>query len=57
VTAVGLATIWGQRLVRRLRPERTLFGGRFSGALPALSAGLIVLVGVLITYRAWPELG
>jgi nickel/cobalt transporter (NicO) family protein len=57
VTAVGLATIWGQRLVRRIRPERALFGGRFSGALPALSAGLIVLVGVLITYRAWPELG
>jgi nickel/cobalt transporter (NicO) family protein len=57
VTAVGLATIWGQRLVRRVRPERALFGGRFSGALPALSAGLIVLVGVLITYRAWPELG
>jgi nickel/cobalt transporter (NicO) family protein len=57
VTAVGLATIWGQRLVRRIRPERALFGGRFSGAFPALSAGLIVLVGVLITYRAWPELG
>lgn len=57
VTGVGLVTIWGQRLVRRLRPEQRLFGGRLSGALPALSAGLIVLVGILITYRAMPTLG
>jgi nickel/cobalt exporter len=57
VTAVGLVTIWGQRLVRRLRPEQRLFGGRLVGALPALSASLIVLVGVLITYRAVPPLG
>ena len=57
VTGVGLVTIWGQRLVRSFRPEQRLFGGRLSGALPALSAGLIVLVGILITYRAWPELG
>jgi nickel/cobalt exporter len=57
VTAVGLVTIWGQRLVSRLRPEQRLFGGRLSGALPALSASLIVLVGVLITYRALPTLG
>jgi nickel/cobalt exporter len=57
VTGVGLVTIWGQRLVRRLRPEQRLFGGRLTGALPALSAGLIVLVGLLITYRAVPDLG
>jgi len=57
VTAVGLATIYGQRAVRRLRPESLLFGGRFSGALPALSASLIVAVGVLITVRAIPALG
>jgi nickel/cobalt exporter len=57
VTAVGLVTIWGQRLIGRLRPEQRLFGGRLSGALPALSASLIVLVGVLITYRAVPPLG
>jgi nickel/cobalt exporter len=57
VTAVGLVTIWGQRLIGRLRPEQRLFGGRLSGALPAVSASLIVLVGVLITYRAVPPLG
>ena len=57
VTGVGLVTIWGQRLVRRLRPEQRLFGGRLSGALPAASASVIVLVGLLITYRAIPELG
>jgi ABC-type nickel/cobalt efflux system permease component RcnA len=57
VTAVGLMTIWGGRLMSRLRPEQRLFGGRLSGALPAVSASAIVLVGVLITYRAMPELG
>jgi hypothetical protein len=50
-------TIWGQGLLRRLRPERLLFGGRVSGALPAVSAGAIVVVGMLITYRALPQLG
>jgi nickel/cobalt transporter (NicO) family protein len=57
VTAVGLVTIWGKRLVARLRPEQKLFGGRLSGALPAISASVIVLVGLLITYRAIPMLG
>jgi ABC-type nickel/cobalt efflux system permease component RcnA len=57
VTAVGLVTIWGQGLLRRLRPERLLFSGRVSGALPAVSAGVIVVVGMLITYRALPQLG
>lgn len=54
VTGIGLVTIWGSRLVSRLRPEQRLFGGRLSGALPALSASAIVLVGALITYRAMP---
>jgi nickel/cobalt transporter (NicO) family protein len=57
VTSVGLVTIWGQRLIGRLRPEQRLFGGRLAGALPAVTASLIVLVGVLITYRAVPPLG
>ena len=57
ITAVGLAVIWGQRLVRRFQPERRLFGGRLTGAIPALSAGLIVFAGVLISYRALPALG
>jgi nickel/cobalt exporter len=57
VTGIGLATIWSGRLIRRLRPEQRLFGGRVTGAMPALSASLIVAVGVLITYRAIPELG
>ena len=56
VSAVGLVTIWGGRLIGRLRPEQRLFGGRLTGALPALSASAIVLVGVLITYRAMPAL-
>jgi nickel/cobalt transporter (NicO) family protein len=57
VTAVGLVTIWGKRLVARLRPEQRLFGGRVSGALPAISASVIVLVGLLITVRAIPMVG
>jgi nickel/cobalt exporter len=57
VTGIGLAVIWGQRLVRRVRPERRLFGARFAGALPSVSAAVIVLAGVLISYRAIPELG
>jgi hypothetical protein len=43
--------------VRRVRPERRLFVARFAGALPAISAAVIVLAGVLISYRAIPELG
>jgi ABC-type nickel/cobalt efflux system permease component RcnA len=57
VTGVGLVTIWGKRLVARLNPEKKLFGGRLGGALPAISASAIVLVGLLITYRAIPTLG
>jgi nickel/cobalt exporter len=57
LTAVGLAVIWGGRAFTRLRPERRLFGGRLTGALPALSASVIVLAGTLITLRAIPQLG
>jgi nickel/cobalt exporter len=57
MTAVGLAVIWGGRAIRRLRPDRALFGSRLAGALPALSASIIVLAGVLISLRALPELG
>ena len=57
LTAVGLAVLHGGRLIKRLRPERRLFGGRIAGALPALSATLIVLAGTLITLRAIPQIG
>jgi ABC-type nickel/cobalt efflux system permease component RcnA len=57
VSGVGLLTIYGQRLLGRLEVERRMFGGRLTGALPAMSATLIVLVGVLITTRALPGLG
>jgi ABC-type nickel/cobalt efflux system permease component RcnA len=57
LTAVGLAVVFGGRLITRLRPERRIFGSRFAGALPALSASVIVLAGVLITSKAIPQLG
>jgi nickel/cobalt transporter (NicO) family protein len=57
LTATGLAVVYGGRVVARLRPERRLFGARFAGALPAVSATLIVLAGTLITIRALPEVG
>ena len=57
LTAVGLAVLHGGRLIQRLRPEGRLFGGRIAGALPALSATLIVVAGSLITLRAIPQLG
>jgi nickel/cobalt exporter len=57
LTGVGLAVLYGGRLVARLRPERRLFGGRLAGALPAISAILIVFAGMLITLRAMPEVG
>jgi nickel/cobalt transporter (NicO) family protein len=57
LTAVGLAVLHGGRLIQRLRPERRLFGGRIVGALPALSATLIVVAGGLITLRAIPQIG
>ena len=55
--AVGLSVLYGGRMVERLRPERRLFEGRLVGALPALSASIIVAAGTLITLRAVPELG
>jgi ABC-type nickel/cobalt efflux system permease component RcnA len=57
LTAVGLAVLHGGRLIKRLRPERRFFGGRITGALPALSATLIVIAGTLITLRALPQIG
>jgi nickel/cobalt transporter (NicO) family protein len=57
LTAVGLAVLYGGRLIARLRPERRLLGRRLVGALPALSATVIVLAGTLITLRALPQLG
>jgi len=57
VSGVGLLTLYGRRLLGRLQVERRVFGGRLTGALPALSAILIVAVGLLITSRAIPELG
>jgi nickel/cobalt transporter (NicO) family protein len=54
LTAVGLVVLCGGRLVARLRPESRLFGGRLVGALPAVSAIVIVLAGTLITVRAIP---
>ena len=57
LTAVGLAVIYGGRLVARLRPERRIFGSRIAGALPAISASVIVVAGALITIRAVPGLG
>jgi nickel/cobalt exporter len=57
LTGVGLGVLYGGRLLERLRPERRVFGGRFVGAIPALSASLIVLAGTLITLRAIPQLG
>jgi ABC-type nickel/cobalt efflux system permease component RcnA len=57
LTLVGLAVLYGGRLVARLGPERRLLGGRLIGAVPALSATIIVLAGALITLRALPELG
>ncbi len=57
LTGVGLAVLYGGRVIERLRPERRLLGARFAGALPAISASLIVLAGTLITLRAIPQLG
>jgi ABC-type nickel/cobalt efflux system permease component RcnA len=57
LTSIGVAVVFGGRLITRLRPERRIFGSRFAGALPALSASAIVLAGVLITSKAIPQLG
>ncbi len=57
LTAIGLVVIYGGRIVARLRPERRLFGSRFAGALPAVSASVIVAVGAMITIRAMPGIG
>ena len=57
VSGIGLLTLYGQRLLGRLEAERRVFGGRLTGAMPAISALLIVAVGILITSRAVPAIG
>jgi nickel/cobalt transporter (NicO) family protein len=57
LTAVGLAVLYGGRLITRLRPERRIFSHRLIGALPAVSASVIVIAGTLITLRAIPQVG
>ena len=57
VTGVGLVTIWGSGSCAVCVPSSVCSAVACRGALPALSAGLIVLVGILITYRAMPTLG
>lgn len=57
LVVVGLAVLFGGRALERARPERRLFGGRVLGALPAVSAIVIVIAGTLITLRAIPQLG
>ncbi len=37
LTAVGLAVIFGGRLITRLRPERRIFGSRFAGVAAGAS--------------------
>ena len=54
---LGLLVLWGGRMIERLRWERRVFGGRVLGLVPALSATIIVLAGLLITLRAIPQLG
>lgn len=57
LTAIGILVLYGRRLYARVGAERRMFGGRIAGALPALSALLIVFAGTLITLRALPGLG
>ncbi len=57
LVAVGLVVIYGGRAIKRFRPEKRLIGARFAGALPALSASIIIVAGLLISLRALPELG
>ena len=49
LTALGLAVVYARRLLPRLD-----LGGRVASVLPALSALLIVGVGVMLTIRARP---
>jgi ABC-type nickel/cobalt efflux system permease component RcnA len=49
ITAIGLAAVLARRTFGRLSLD-----GRLVGALPAVSAGLILVVGLVITARALP---
>jgi ABC-type nickel/cobalt efflux system permease component RcnA len=49
MTAIGLAVVYAQRALARLRVP-----GRLTAALPAVSALVIVAVGCVLTARAVP---
>ena len=49
LTALGLGVVYAKHFMPRLR-----FGGRIATALPAVSAVVIVIVGLALTARAVP---
>jgi ABC-type nickel/cobalt efflux system permease component RcnA len=49
MTAIGLAVVYAQQALARVN-----FSGRLAGALPAVSALAIVVVGCVLTARAVP---
>ena len=51
LTALGLIVVYASRMSKRLRGRVT---GRLAAALPALSAVIIVGVGLMLTMRALP---
>jgi ABC-type nickel/cobalt efflux system permease component RcnA len=51
LTALGLAVVWARRL-----PARVRVPARLATTLPALSAAVIVAVGVVLTVQAVPGL-
>jgi nickel/cobalt exporter len=51
LTALGLLVVYAARWSQRVRGPLT---GRLAGALPALSAAVIVAAGMLLTARAIP---
>jgi nickel/cobalt exporter len=52
LTLLGLVVIHGVRIARRAQLGARLLGGRFVGALPAISATAIVAIGTVIAVRA-----
>ena len=52
LSALGLLVVYASRLSRRVRGR---LSGRLVAALPAASAAIIVMVGVLLTVRAIPN--
>ncbi len=51
LTGLGIAVVHASRALARLRVP-----GRFAGSVSAASAGLIVLVGAVLTAQAVPNL-